>query len=170
MVQTLLAVGLPGSRVVLVQPPLQVPTCFNNPFIEDAVNAALKECGKCVFGVFFIHSHLVFFFCSLTFESVYLFPKYDQSIDRYWAVPTCTFYHTLLICPYFLSRCNSRNTSFFWAVLSSGIIFLLGKSYKNQQQHLQFRILQQGISSFGNQHLYFMEFNTNARLSRVVAT
>ncbi|KAL9958773.1 hypothetical protein ACROYT_G035833 [Oculina patagonica] len=45
MVQTLLAVGVPGSRVVLVQPPLSVPTCFNNPFIEDAVTAALKECG-----------------------------------------------------------------------------------------------------------------------------
>lgn len=46
MVQTLLALGLPGSRVVLVQPPLPVPTCFNNPFIEDAVVAALKECGR----------------------------------------------------------------------------------------------------------------------------
>ncbi|CAH3017155.1 unnamed protein product [Porites evermanni] len=45
MVQTLLALGLPGSRVVLVQPPLPVPTCFNNPFIEDAVAASLKECG-----------------------------------------------------------------------------------------------------------------------------
>ena len=62
MVQTLLAVGLPGSLVVLVQPPLQVPTCFNNPFIEDAVNAALKECGKCLCVGFFIHSHLFFFF------------------------------------------------------------------------------------------------------------
>ena len=46
MVQTLLAVGLPGSRVVLVQPPVLLPTCFNNPFIEDAVTAALKECGR----------------------------------------------------------------------------------------------------------------------------
>ena len=47
MVQTLLAVGVPGSRVVLVQPPVSIPTCFNNPFIEDAVTAALKECGRC---------------------------------------------------------------------------------------------------------------------------
>ena len=47
MVQTLLAVGVPGSRVVLVQPPVSIPTCFNNPFIEDAVAAALKECGRC---------------------------------------------------------------------------------------------------------------------------
>ena len=47
MVQTLLAVGVPGSRVVLVQPPVSIPTCFNNPFIEDAVLAALKECGRC---------------------------------------------------------------------------------------------------------------------------
>lgn len=46
MVQTLLAVGVPGPRVVLVQPPVLVPTCFNNPFVEDAVTAALKECGK----------------------------------------------------------------------------------------------------------------------------
>ena len=46
MVQTLLAAGLPGSRVVLVQPPVSLPTCFNNPFIEDAVSAALNECGK----------------------------------------------------------------------------------------------------------------------------
>lgn len=45
MVQTLLAAGLPGSRVVLVQPPVSLPTCFNNPFIEDAVTAALQECG-----------------------------------------------------------------------------------------------------------------------------
>lgn len=45
MVQTLLTAGVPGSRVVLVQPPLQVPTCFNNPFVEDAVTAALKESG-----------------------------------------------------------------------------------------------------------------------------
>lgn len=45
MVQTLLAAGLPGSRVVLVQPPVSLPTCFNNPFIEDAVSAALHECG-----------------------------------------------------------------------------------------------------------------------------
>ena len=50
MVQTLLALGLPGSRVVLVQPPLPVPTCFNNPFIEDAVAAALKECGRYILG------------------------------------------------------------------------------------------------------------------------
>ena len=48
MIQTLLAVGVPGSRVVLVQPPVSLPTCFNNPFIEDAVTAALKECGKCL--------------------------------------------------------------------------------------------------------------------------
>jgi len=48
MVQTLLAVGVPGSRVFLVQPPLEVPTCFNNPSVEDAVSAALKECGMCV--------------------------------------------------------------------------------------------------------------------------
>lgn len=46
MVQTLLAAGLPGSRVVLVQPPVSLPTCFNNPFIEDTVSAALHECGK----------------------------------------------------------------------------------------------------------------------------
>ena len=46
MVQTLLSLGVPGSRVILVQPPLSVPTCFNNPFIEDAVTAALKECGR----------------------------------------------------------------------------------------------------------------------------
>ena len=46
MVQTLLALGVPGSRVVLVQPPVPVPSCFNNPFIEDAVAAALKESGE----------------------------------------------------------------------------------------------------------------------------
>ena len=51
MVQTLLTAGVPGSRVVLVQPPLQVPTCFNNPFVEDAVTAALKESGKSFFFV-----------------------------------------------------------------------------------------------------------------------
>lgn len=45
LVQTLLALGVPGSRVVLVQPPVPVPSCFNNPFIEDAVAAALKESG-----------------------------------------------------------------------------------------------------------------------------
>ena len=49
MVQTLLAAGLPGSRVVLVQPPVSLPTCFNNPFIEDAVTAALQECGKSLY-------------------------------------------------------------------------------------------------------------------------
>ena len=46
IVQTLLALGVPGSRVVLVQPPVPVPSCFNNPFIEDAVAAALKESGE----------------------------------------------------------------------------------------------------------------------------
>ena len=46
MVQTLLASGLPGSRVLLVQPPVPVPSCFNNPFIEDAVAASLKELGE----------------------------------------------------------------------------------------------------------------------------
>ena len=61
MVQTLLAVGLPGSHIVLVQPPLQVPTCFNNPFIEDAVNAALKECGKSLCVGFFLFTHTSFF-------------------------------------------------------------------------------------------------------------
>lgn len=46
LVQTLLALRVPGSRVVLVQPPVPVPSCFNNPFIEDAVAAALKESGE----------------------------------------------------------------------------------------------------------------------------
>ena len=46
MVQMLLAAGVQGCRIVLVQPPVTAPTCFNNPDIDDAVRGALAKLGE----------------------------------------------------------------------------------------------------------------------------
>ncbi|XP_038072321.1 cilia- and flagella-associated protein 61-like [Patiria miniata] len=45
-VQSLLAVGLPGSRITFVQPPLKYSiTCFNNPQVEKTVHEAIEAQG-----------------------------------------------------------------------------------------------------------------------------
>ena len=45
MVQGMLAAGVPGNRIHMVQPPPPIPSSFNNADVEEAVEAALKEAG-----------------------------------------------------------------------------------------------------------------------------
>ena len=49
MIHGMLAAGVPGHRIILVQPPQQIPSCFNNADIEEAVEIALKEAGWWLF-------------------------------------------------------------------------------------------------------------------------
>ncbi|XP_064621787.1 cilia- and flagella-associated protein 61-like isoform X2 [Lineus longissimus] len=44
-IQALISMGVSGNRIIMVQPPLQQQTCFNNPDVETAVTDALKEAG-----------------------------------------------------------------------------------------------------------------------------
>lgn len=46
MVQGLLGVGVPSSRIVMVHPPPPIPSCFNNLDIDEAVEQSLRELGK----------------------------------------------------------------------------------------------------------------------------
>lgn len=50
-VETLLSLGINGSRIHLVQPPLGSSlTCLNNREIESAIQEALSEAGVAVYG------------------------------------------------------------------------------------------------------------------------
>ncbi|CAH1791581.1 unnamed protein product [Owenia fusiformis] len=52
-VQTLLTMGVPGERIILVEPPLNYQTrCFNNITIEDTIFKAMKDCGIQIFSDF----------------------------------------------------------------------------------------------------------------------
>ena len=45
-VQSLLSIGLPGSRICFVQPPLKYSiTCFNNAQVETTVHQAMEAQG-----------------------------------------------------------------------------------------------------------------------------
>ncbi|XP_066578587.1 cilia- and flagella-associated protein 61 isoform X2 [Amia ocellicauda] len=47
--ETMLSLGVSGSRIHLVQPPLDTAvTCFNNPAVERAVDGALRDAGVTV--------------------------------------------------------------------------------------------------------------------------
>ncbi|XP_078590142.1 cilia- and flagella-associated protein 61-like isoform X1 [Branchiostoma floridae x Branchiostoma japonicum] len=55
-VQTVLALGVAGSRIHLVEPPLKPhePTCFNNPPVEQGVRSELAQAGVQVHSGYFL--------------------------------------------------------------------------------------------------------------------
>ncbi|XP_031562151.1 cilia- and flagella-associated protein 61-like [Actinia tenebrosa] len=44
-IQGLLSLGVPASRIVMVQPPPPIPSCFNNLDIDEAIENSLKTLG-----------------------------------------------------------------------------------------------------------------------------
>ena len=44
-VQGVLALGIPGSRLVMIQPPTNLPSCFNNPEVDELVEQSLEIAG-----------------------------------------------------------------------------------------------------------------------------
>ncbi|XP_019642271.1 PREDICTED: cilia- and flagella-associated protein 61-like [Branchiostoma belcheri] len=55
-VQTVLALGVDGSRIHLVEPPLKPhePTCFNNPLVEQGVRNELSQAGVLMHSGYFL--------------------------------------------------------------------------------------------------------------------
>jgi hypothetical protein len=46
-IQGLLASGVPGSRLVMIQPPTNLPSSFNNPELDEVVEISLQNAGNC---------------------------------------------------------------------------------------------------------------------------
>ncbi len=45
-IQGVLASGVPGSRLVMVQPPTNLPSPFNNPEVDVVVEKSLQDAGN----------------------------------------------------------------------------------------------------------------------------
>ena len=45
-IQGLLASGVPGSRLVMIQPPTNLPSSFNNPELDEVVEKSLQNAGN----------------------------------------------------------------------------------------------------------------------------
>lgn len=56
-IQGILASGIPGSRLVMIQPPSNLPSCFNNPEVDELVEQSLENAGT-IFCTF-VSSHFV---------------------------------------------------------------------------------------------------------------
>jgi hypothetical protein len=46
-IQGLLTSGVPGSRLVMIQPPTNLPSSFNNPELDEVVEISLQNAGNC---------------------------------------------------------------------------------------------------------------------------
>ena len=44
-IQGILASGIPGSRLVMIHPPSNLPSCFNNPDVDELVEQSLENAG-----------------------------------------------------------------------------------------------------------------------------
>ena len=57
-IQGMLACGVPGSRLVMVQPPTNLPSSFNNPEVDDLVEKSLENSGNYCINAFHFLSEI----------------------------------------------------------------------------------------------------------------